>query len=173
MKTLKYFDAAFGRFYEIVGTLVGISIAGFVLGIAIDLFLRLLKIGTLAGVQELIEYTLFAGVFMTAPWLLRLGAHVRVDLLLSNVPQSAQVLLERIIDVIGIIICLAMAWFSWINLSNSWMFNAVQRKYYNVPEWILLCVVLVSFILLATEFMFRFFRAEQISEKSDHLNEGM
>ena len=92
---------------------------------------------------------------------------------MSNVPQSAQVLLERIIDVIGIIICLAMAWFSWINLSNSWMFNAVQRKYYNVPEWILLCVVLVSFILLATEFMFRFFRAEQISEKSDHLNEGM
>lgn len=173
MKTLKNLDAAFGRLYEIIGTLVGISIAGFVIAIAVDLFLRLFKIGTLAGVQELIEYTLFTGVFLTAPWLLRLGAHVRVDLLLSNLPRKALILFERIIDVIGIIICLAMAWFSWINLSNSWIFNAVQRKYFNVPEWILLCVVLASFVLLATEFIFRFFRAEHLAEELDHLNEGM
>lgn len=173
MKILRYFDAAFGRLYEIIGTLVGISIAGFVIGISVDLFLRLTKLGTLGGVQEVIEYTLFTGVFMTAPWLLRLGAHVRVDLLLGNLPRHVLILFERLIDVIGIIISLAMVWFSWINLSNSWIFNAVQRKYFNVPEWILLCVVLTSFVLLAIEFLFRFFRAEHIAEELDHLNEGM
>ena len=166
-------DAAFGRIYEAIGTLFGIIIAGFVIGITVDLLLRTFGLGTLGGVQELIEYGLFAGVFLTAPWLLRLGAHVRVDLLLTSVSQSTLIKLERAIDIFGFIISLAMAWFSWVNLSNSWIFNAVQMKYFNVPEWWLLSVVLISFLLLATEFVFRFLRAEHVSDELDDLNQGM
>lgn len=169
----KSLDAAFGRLYDAIGTLVGLVIAGFVIGISVDLFLRFVGLGTLAGVQEIIEYALFAGVFLTAPWLLRLGAHVRVDLLLSSLPRQALLLLERAIDVLGCVICIAMAWFTWVNLSNSRMFDAMLMKYFTVPEWWLLAIVLVSFLLLAIEFVFRFFRAEHVTEELDHLNEGM
>lgn len=173
VNVIRRLDAGFARLYEAIGILVGLTIAGFVLGISIDLFLRLFGLGTLAGVQEIIEYFLFAGVFLTAPWLLRLGAHVRVDLLLSILPPAALVLVERAIDVFGFVVCMAMAWFTWINLSNSLMFNAVLMKYYNMSEWVLLSVVLTSFILLSIEFIFRFFRASHVAEELDHLNEGM
>ena len=142
-------------------------------GVSIDLFLRLFGLGTLAGIQELIEYALFAGVFLTAPWLLRMGSHVRVDLLLTNLPRRGLILFERAIDIIGFIICATMAWFSWVNLSNSKMFGAVQMKYFNVPEWWLLSVVLASFLLLSLEFVFRFFRAEQVEEELDDLNKSL
>ena len=53
------------------------------------------------------------------------------------------------------------------------MFNAMQMKYFNVPEWWLLSFVEASFVLLAIEFVFRFFRAEHIAEELDDLNKGM
>jgi TRAP-type C4-dicarboxylate transport system permease small subunit len=173
LNSFKQLDTAFGRLYETIGTLVGLVIAGFVIGISVDLFLRLFGLGTLAGVQEIIEYALFACVFLTAPWLLRLGAHVRVDLLLSALPRKVLILVERAIDVFGCVICIAMAWFTWVNLANSRMFDAMLMKYFNVPEWWLLAIVLVSFALLAIEFVFRFFRADHVAEELDHLNEGM
>lgn len=173
LKSLKFLDAAFGRLYELIGTLVGLSIGLFVIGIATDLFLRLLGLGNLAGVQEVIEYALFGGVFLTAPWLLRLGAHVRVDLLLSALPKGALVPFERVVDIIGFIICAAMAWFAWVNLSNSILFGAVLMKYFNVPEWWLLSVVLTSFVLLAIEFVFRFFRADALADALDDPKAGL
>ena len=173
MPALKWLDDAFGRFHEFLGTLAGLSIAGFVLGISIDLFLRLFKLGNLAGVQEIIEYALFAGVFLTAPWILRMGAHVRVDLLLSALSPRWLIVFERVIDVVGFVVCMTMAWYAWVNLSNSLKFNAMLMKYFNVPEWWLLSVVLASFVLLAIEFVFRFFRAEHIGEEIDDVNKGM
>ena len=173
IKALNVADAAFGRLYDFIGTVVGLSIAGFVVGISLDLFLRLLGLGNLAGVQEIIEYALFAGVFLTAPWLLRLGSHVRVDLLLSALPRNTLILFERGIDLVGCAICLVMAWFSYVNLSNSLMFDAVLMKYFNVPEWWLLSVVLTTFILLALEFIFRFFRADGLADELDGAQKGV
>lgn len=173
LNALRSLDAAFGWLYEMIGALVGLTIGGFVLAISIDLFLRLLGIGNLAGMQEIIEYALFGGVFLTAPWLLRLGAHVRVDLLLSALSPKNLILFERITNVIGCIICLTMTWFAWVNLSNSMMFGAVQMKYFNVPEWWLLSVVLASFSLLAIEFVFRFLRADKIAEELDDPQGGV
>ncbi len=173
MNALRTLDTAFGRFYDWVGTAVGLTIGGFVVAISMDLFLRLFGLGNLAGMQEIIEYLLFAGVFLTAPWLLRLGAHVRVDLLLSSLPRSALVMFERVIDIIGCIICTGMAWFSWVNLSNSVMFDAMLMKYFNVPEWWLLAIVFATFILLAIEFTFRFFRADHVAEELEDRTGGM
>ncbi|MGB0507578.1 MAG: TRAP transporter small permease [Pikeienuella sp.] len=173
LKTLQLADAAFGRFYDLLGTIAGLSIAGIVIGISVDLFLRSFGLGNLAGVQEVIEYVLFAGVFLTAPWLLRLGAHVRVDILLSALPRRGLILFERIIDVAGCLICLTMTWFAYVNLSNSVMFDAMLMKYFNVPEWWLLAVVLATFSLLSLEFIFRFFRAENLAEELDDPQQGM
>ena len=173
LNALRNLDSAFGRLYDFIGTLVGLTIGGFVIAIAADLFLRLFGLGNLAGMQEIIEYALFGGVFLTAPWLLRLGAHVRVDLLLTALPRGTLILFERTIDVIGCAICIAMAWFSWVNLSNSLMFDAMLMKYFNVPEWWLLCVVLTSFVLLAIEFVFRFFRAEHVVEELEEDRKGV
>lgn len=173
LKILQSIDAAFGRFYELLGNLAGLTIGAIVIGISVDLFLRSFGLGNLAGIQEVIEYVLFASVFLTAPWLLRLGAHVRVDLLLSALPKPVLVMFERGIDVIGCLICLTMTWFAYVNLSNSVMFNAMLMKYFNVPEWWLLAVVLATFSLLSLEFIFRFFRAENLADELEDQQQGM
>lgn len=151
-------DALLGRFYHQVGNMVGLLLGLFAVAISIDLFLRLVGLGNLPGMQEIIEYALFAGVFLAAPWVLRLGAHVRVDLLQTALPRRAATLLDRVLDGIGLVICLTLIWFGAINLSTSYAFKSMQMKYFNVPEWWLLTVFVVSFSLLALEFLCRLLR---------------
>ncbi len=158
MSAFKRFDALMGHFYHHLGTAIGITIGLFAVAISLDLLLRLLSLGNLPGVQEIIEYLLFAGVFLSAPWALRIGAHVRVDLLLSNLPENASRLLEILLDVFGLAICLVLIWFGTANLNFAYAFNAMQMKYYNIPEWWLLSVFVLSFALLALEFLSRLLR---------------
>lgn len=165
-------DRAFGRFYALIGALVGLTIGGFALSISIDLGLRLLEWGNIAGLQEVIEYLLFAGVFLAAPWVLRLNAHVRVDLVVGNLPSAVARVLERVLDAGGLVICLILLWYGWQNLSSAWMFQSMQMKYFQMPEWFLLSGFVACFVMLAIEFLCRLIRSGAAPEAADESGGG-
>ena len=164
MSVFRRIDAAAGRIYAGVGTLVGISIGLFALAIALDLVLRLLEWGNLPGMQEIVEYALYVGVYLAAPWVLRLNAHIRVDLLLSGLPRGLRAGMERLLDLAGIAISALMFWYGLQNLLAAKAFGAVQYGYYEVAEWLLLTVFVAGFVLLALEFLFRMIRAGEAPE---------
>lgn len=165
-------DRAVGRVYGLIGALVGITIGGFALTISIDLGLRLLEWGNIAGLQEVIEYLLFAGVFLAAPWVLRLNAHVRVDLVAGNLPVAVGRVLERVLDAGGLLICLILIRYGWQNLSSAWMFQSMQMKYFQMPEWLLLSGFVACFAMLAIEFLFRLIRAGAAPEAGQESGGG-
>ena len=159
MSTFDRIDAVIGRCYGMIGNLVGISIGLFAVAISLDLVLRLFEIGNLPGVQEIIEYLLYFGVFLAAPWVLRLNAHVRVDLIIESVPQQTRIAAERTLDAFGLCVCAVLAYFGMVNLLTALEFGSQQSKYYTVDEWFLLTFFVASFVLLAIEFLFRIIRA--------------
>lgn len=173
MDLVSRFDALMGRFYNVLGTLVGISIGIFPVAISLDLLLRRLGWGNLPGVQEIIEYALFAGVFLAAPWVLRLGAHVRVDVLISALPPPAARLLDKLLDLSGLIICLVLVRYGLANLSQAYGFNSLQMKYFNVPEWWLLTVFVACFVLLSVEFLARLVRGGNPPEADEESAGGV
>lgn len=172
MSVFHRFDAVMGRLYHHLGTAVGVSIGLFAVAISVDLFLRASGLGSLAGVQEVIEYALFAGVFLSAPWALRLGAHVRVDLLLSGLPARAGAVLDRFLDAFGLLVCLVLVWFGGVNWSQAYAFQSMQMKYFNVPEWWLLTVFEASFALLAVEFLSRLIRGSGTPDAASEATGG-
>jgi TRAP-type C4-dicarboxylate transport system permease small subunit len=172
MNGFRRFDALMGHFYYHLGTLVGISIGLFAVSISLDLVLRLFSLGNLPGVQEIIEYIMFAGVFLSAPWALRIGAHVRVDLLIGALPSALARSLDQVLDVAGLAICLILLWFGGVNFKFAYAFNSTQMKYYNIPEWWLLSVFVVSFTLLSVEFISRMIRGGTSPEKDQHAAGG-
>lgn len=164
MITFESIDALLGRFYSAVGTAVGLAIGLFAIAISLDLLLRQFGIGNLPGLQEIIEYLLFTGVFIAAPWVLRLGSHVRVDLVISGLPKATARVLDRILDLFGLTVCLVLVWFGMINLENAYDLGALQMKYFNVPEWWFLTVFVASFAMLVFEFLSRFLRGGNAPE---------
>jgi TRAP-type C4-dicarboxylate transport system permease small subunit len=166
-------DRAVGRLYAAIGVAVGLTIGGFALGISADLALRLMEVGNIPGLQEVIEYLLFAGVFLAAPWVLRLSAHVRVDLVVGNLPAAAAAWLERLLDVMGLAICALLIRYGWINLDSAWTFQSMQHKYFQMPEWLLLAGFVLCFALLAVEFVFRLVRAGAAPEAAGQSGKGL
>ncbi|MGI9522628.1 MAG: TRAP transporter small permease [Hyphomicrobiaceae bacterium] len=169
MTFFKRLDAALGWIYDLIGSLAGIVIGLFAIAIPLDLVLRLFKIGNLPGMQEVIEYVLFACVFLAAPWALRLGAHIRVDVLIRALPTARAKVVDRLLNLLGFVICAALAWYGFRNLIQAYTFNSTQRKYFDVPEWWLLTAFVICFLLLAVEFFSRILRGGASQEtKSEH-----
>jgi TRAP-type C4-dicarboxylate transport system permease small subunit len=167
MSLFHLIDAFLGRLYSCIGTLVGLSIAGFALAISTDLLLRNLGLGNLPGVHEIIEYVLFSGVFLAAPWVLRMNAHVRVDLVLGSLPEGAAKVADLALDFLGLIICVTLIWFGSRNLGDAYAFGSMQMKYFTVPEWWLLLVFVISFSMLAFEFFSRMIRGSDTPETDE------
>ena len=70
--------------------------------------------------NEISELLLYAITLLAAPWLLREGRHIRVDIVLRALPQRAAYACEWIADAIGLASCCwlvvyggSAAWKSW------------------------------------------------------------
>lgn len=160
MTAFQRIDAAIGRVYHWIGNIVGITIGLFAVAIALDLFLRLFKFGNLPGMQEIVAYALFVGVFLAAPWVLRLGAHVRVDVLVSALPKKVALVLERTIDLVALGLCLLFLYYGITGMISDYVNDVAKRQTYVVYEWVLLLIFNLSFAMLAVEFLFRLIRAD-------------
>ena len=89
------FETAFNRMTLFFAALVAISIGLIAFLIPLNLVMIRLQLGGIWWLFEGIEYALFAGVFLGAPWVLQQNAHVKVDFLVSALPKAAAAQLER------------------------------------------------------------------------------
>ena len=130
----------------------GILLGAMALAVTLDVVIRNLRLGNTGWVVELTEYSLPVATLLVAPWLLHRNEHVRLDALLVSVPRKLGVLLERIADVIGILICAVFVWFSIKLILDSARMGSMVVKTLAIPEWWQYVLMPVCFGLLAIEF---------------------
>jgi TRAP-type C4-dicarboxylate transport system permease small subunit len=92
---------------------------------------------------------------LTAPWLLRQGRHIRVDVLLRIVPKRLGWVCEWVSDFLALACCLAMAIYGARAAAASFKAGSMSIKTLVTPEWWLLAPLPVAFLLLAIEMLFR------------------
>jgi TRAP-type transport system small permease protein len=123
-----------------------------------DIVLRnTLRVG-FAWANEITEYALYLTTLLTAPWLLRRGQHVRIDMALVLVPPRLAWTLEAVADIIGLAASLTLVWYGAIMTLQSARLGSLTIKNLVFPEWWLLAPLPVCFALLALEFVLRFHR---------------
>ncbi|MFK5979985.1 MAG: TRAP transporter small permease [Rhizobiaceae bacterium] len=156
-------DNIFDRIYGFIGSVIGVTIGLFAVLISLDLGLKILGLPNLSGLQEIIEYSLFASVFLGAPWVLRMNAHIRIDLIIAVVPPIIRAIIEVALNILGIMICLILVAYGWLNLLDAYASGAAQRQFFIVQEWWLIAVFVTAMKLCAIEFVLRLFRKEDRS----------
>lgn len=160
-------DRLFGRLNAGLGFIVAVSLALFAVSISADLAIRRLGLGNMPWLYEVIEYVLYAGVFLATPWALREGAHVRVDLLLSALPKGAAIRLEQVLDLLGALVSLALCYYGWRAGFEAWLNESRQYKTFVIEDWWLMAIFTVSLLLLAIEFLFRMRRAGDVLAREE------
>src|SRR5262245_65013512 len=94
-------SAAFGRLFEALAIAAALILLVMVVLVTADILLRNMTRTGFPWANEVSEYALYIMTLLTAPWLLRRGQHVRIDLLLSVVSQRVAWLMEAVGDMIG------------------------------------------------------------------------
>ena len=111
--------------------------------------------------NEVSELMLYLTTVLVAPWLLRQGQHIRVDILLTALPPRVAWYLEWVADTLGLACCLFMAWYGAKATWASWSSGALSIKTLVTPEWWSLAPLPAMFVLLSIEMLFRMKRLHE------------
>lgn len=152
-------DRAYGRLLEALAFVACALVFGMTLMICADVVLRNVRlVPGLAGLEwsnEISESMLYLVTMLTAPWLLRRGQHIRVDIVLRAVPKRVGWLFEWIVDLVGLACCLVIAYYGARATYASYQAGALSIKTLVTPEWWLLSVLPAAFLALSIEMLFR------------------
>lgn len=159
---LTAFDAGFNRFITWLAVLVAVSIGLMTVLIPLNLALIRLDLPSMWWLYEAVEYGLYVGVFIGAPWVLRQGAHVRVDVLIAGLPERHAVRLERALDVAAILLCLLLCFYGARATLLEFRDGTLPDKDLRIANWIMTGVFAASFLVLAIEFALRCARASGV-----------
>lgn len=145
--------------------LAGAAFAVIAVLVTLNVVLRNLGVTNFPWLLEVSEYVLYIGTFLAAPWVLRLGAHVRVDLLPGLLPRTGARLLNVAGDLCGLVFCLVLARHGWNVTADAFARGDMMFKELVIPEWPLLAVIPLSAALLTIEFARRMLRAESTPDR--------
>src|SRR5262245_14657241 len=151
-------STAFGRLFDALALIAALMLLAMVVVVTADIVLRNVGRGGFVWANEISEYSLYLMTLLTAPWLLRRGAHVRLDIILTLVPPRVAWLMEAVGDLLGFAVCVVLIRYGIAMTVDSYRIGAITIKNLVFPEWWLLAPLPLAFVLIAIEFVFRFDR---------------
>jgi TRAP-type C4-dicarboxylate transport system permease small subunit len=153
---------AYGRFISALALFGCLLLLAMMLIIVTDVALRNFAVSGgpqgLGWSNEVSEFLLYLITLCVAPWLLRQGQHIRVDILLQAIPKKLAWALEWVGDLLGLACCLVMSTYGAQATWASYSANSLSIKTLVTPEWWSLAPLPVVFILLSIEMIFRMHR---------------
>lgn len=156
---LDRFSALYGKLLEGLAWLACVMVFAMVIIICLDVLLRnVALIPSMRGLDwsnDLTEAMLFLITMSAAPWILRQGQHIRVDIVLRVIPKRTAWYCEWFADAMGLFCCLAMVWYGTKMTFASYTSGAMTIKTMVTPEWWLLAPLPFTFALLSIEMGFR------------------
>ena len=141
-------------------------LAAMMLMICADILLRNLPVawGITRGLpwaNEISETMLYLMTMLAAPWLLRRGQHIRVDILLRALPGRVAWACELLADALALACCLAMVLYGVKATVASFTTGAMSIKTLVTPEWWALAVLPLAFAVLAVEVIIRMYALQR------------
>ena len=146
------------RLFDLLAAVAALLLLAMVALVTADIVLRNTARVGFPWANEVTEYALYLTTLLTAPWLLRRGQHVRIDMMLVLVPPRIAWLCEAAADILGLAASLVLVWYGTIMTVQSARLGSITIKNLVFPEWWLLAPLPVCFALLALEFVLRFHR---------------
>jgi TRAP-type C4-dicarboxylate transport system permease small subunit len=162
MKGKHFFD----WIVDVMAILAGVLLVGAVLIESIEVVMRYFFHRPLIWAVEVCEYILFSIAFLGAPWLLKKGGHVNVDVIIERISPRSRRYLELVICGIGIFISAVIVWFSAITAWDSYMSGIVVTKTLTVQKHSFIFLITWGYLFLLIEFVRQFHnRIKHLKEK--------
>ena len=102
---------------------------------------------------ELATYLIVATVLLGSPYCLRTKGHIGVDLISELLPARGRLLLSRLIAILGLAVCLYLAWKGFELTAEAWHKNEGSGSMWNPPRWPFFALMPVGLGLTALQYV--------------------
>jgi TRAP-type C4-dicarboxylate transport system permease small subunit len=148
---LKLLDSFVARVTSVFAFLGATVIGLLALGIVGDVIGR--QIGTpIVGIVEIAAQSVVLAAFLTMPYVMRRGSHIRATILVSRMPELARKLFEVFGYLIGITIFGLLAYSAYGNFMTDFIAGSFEGEgALRVPTWPTRLVIFLSATLMIIE----------------------
>ena len=148
---LKVLDSLVARVTSVFAFLGATVIGLLALGIVGDVIGR--QIGTpIVGIVEIAAQSVVLAAFLTMPYVMRRGSHIRATILVSRMPELARKIFEIIGYLVGITIFGLLAYSAYGNFMTDFIAGSFEGEgALRVPTWPTRLVIFLSASLMIVE----------------------
>jgi len=133
--------------------LAGILMVAMMAMIVVDVALRNLGYQSSAHFFTFTEYFLLLIPLLGAPWLVREKGHIYIELLIAALPPRVRRTLLVLIVLACIAVALILAWFGGAITVQDYLANEKDVRSFDMPRWMLMASMPLSFGMMALEFI--------------------
>jgi TRAP-type C4-dicarboxylate transport system permease small subunit len=146
----------FDRIIDFMAFLAGVLLVGAVLIVCFEIWMRYFAHKPQVWTVEICEYILFGIAFLGAPWLLKKGGHVSIDIMVAQTGPRTQIYLGLFSKAMGILVSAVVCGFSMATSWESYVSGVVVIKTLSIPKCYFLMLISFGYFLLLVEFARQF-----------------
>jgi TRAP-type C4-dicarboxylate transport system permease small subunit len=128
--------------------------------IVLDVALRNLGYQSSAHFFTFTEYFLLLIPLLGAPWLVREKGHIYIELLVGALGPGARRRVLWLILALSLAVCLVLAWYGGAITVQNFVQNEKDVRSFDMPRWMLMAAMPLSFGMMALEFLRLLLRRE-------------
>lgn len=132
--------------------LAGVLMVAMMAMIVADVALRNLGFQSSAHFFTFTEYFLLLVPLLGAPWLVREKGHIHIELLVTALPARVQRALRVGVVLACIVVAAVLAWFGGVITVQDFLGNEKDVRSFDMPRWMLMAFMPLSFAMMAIEF---------------------
>ena len=157
----------FDRIIDFMAFLAGVLLVGAVLIVCFEIWMRYFVRKPQVWTVEVCEYILFAIAFLGAPWLLKKGGHVSIDIIVAQMGPKTRIYLGLFSKAMGVLISAIICGFSMATSWDSYVSGVVVIKTLSIPKYYFLMLIALGYFFLLIEFARQFFgHFKELREKN-------
>lgn len=136
-----------------LGFVVAVVTAAMTLAVVYEVVARYFFNRPTIWAVDFTEYALLYVTFLGAPWVLRKGAHIRIEILTERLGPRPRLALAALVSLLGAGVSAVLMWQGVEVTWEAYSKGQAMLKAWRVPRWVLILPIAAGSLLLTLEFL--------------------
>ncbi len=158
----------FDRLVDFLALVAGLALVGLTVLISFDVLARYFRLFATPWTLDIAEYLLYIITFLGAPWVLKDGGHIAIDMFVQQLKPLPRRRAVTATNVVGAAVCIILFFYACRTWWRSFSENILIYETFTFPEWYLFSVAPPIFLILAVIFSRAIWRGTSVGEPGKH-----